>query len=53
MNETDYEPDSRVMPERIAASVIVAGSVMSVFALFGWMLAMRASVLFMIPLTMM
>ena len=52
MNEPDYEPDTRVTPERIAASVIVAGSVISAFALFGWILAIRASVLFMIPLTM-
>ena len=52
MNEPDYEPDSRVTPERIAASAIVAGSVISVLALYGWPLAIRASLLFMIPLTM-
>lgn len=52
MNEPDYEPDTRVTPERLAASVIVAGLVICTLANFGYILAMRASVLFMVPLTM-
>ena len=50
--EPDYEPDTRATPERIAASAIVAGSVISVLVFYGWPLAIRASFIFMIPLTM-
>ncbi len=52
MDSPDYEPEPRVTPEQISASVIVAGSIIGAFFFGGYVLAIRASGLFMVPLTM-
>lgn len=52
MSDDEYDPESRVTPERIAASVIVAGLIITGFVLGGYILALRVFLLFMIPLTM-
>ena len=52
MDGPDYEPDSRVTAERVVASVIVAGCILGMLVAWGSLMAIRAAVFFMVPLTL-
>jgi len=52
MNDADYDSESRITRERIVATIIVVCSVVYAFTIGGYVLAIRAFLLFMVPLTM-
>ena len=52
MNDSDYQRSRIATPERIVASIFVTAWILCAFVIGGYVLAIRAALLFMIPLAL-